>query len=139
MKEKAKVIAYIFRMKNNQKEILVFAHKDFPEAGIQVIGGSVEKGEAFAFALVREILEESGLIVQESDFKKIGLTEYQRKDKLEINHRHYFEMISKDLPDSWTHIVVSDGEDNGLLFDFFWLSIHEAKEHLTGDFGELLG
>lgn len=138
MKEKAKVIAYIFRMKNNQKELLVFSHKDFPEAGVQVVGGTVEKGEAFIPALVREILEESGLVVIESELKKIGLTEYHRKDRLEINHRHYFEMHSSGLPEAWTHVVVSDGEDNGLLFDFFWLPIQEAKERLVGNFGELL-
>ena len=138
MKEKAKVIAYIFRMRNNQKELLVFSHKDFPEAGVQVVGGSIEKGETFGTALVREILEESGLIIQETDLKKIGLTEYHRKDRLEINHRHYFEMMSQDLPEKWTHKVVSDGADNGLLFDFFWLPIHEARERLVGNFGELL-
>ena len=138
MKEKAKVIAYIFRMRNNQKEVLVFSHKDFPEAGVQVVGGTVEKGEAFGPALIREVLEESGLSFLESDFKKVGLTEYQRKDRLEINHRHYFETMSKDLPEKWTHVVVSDGGDNGLLFDFFWLTIHEARERLVGNFGELL-
>lgn len=138
MKEKAKVIAYIFRMSKNQKELLVFTHRDFPEAGIQVVGGSVEKGEAFAAALVREILEESGLTFVETDLKKIGLTEYQRQDRLEINHRHYFEILSQGLPESWTHVVASDGQDNGLLFDFFWLSLREAKERLVGNFGELL-
>ena len=138
MKEKAKVIAYIFRLKNNQKELLVFTHKSFPEAGIQVIGGTVEKNEDFKTAMVREILEESSLIFLENELKKIGLTEYYRKDKIEVNHRHYFEMISKDLPDSWTHKVGSDGSDNGLLFDFFWLTQTEAKELLVGNFGELL-
>jgi len=138
MKEKAKVIAYIFRMRNNQKELLVFAHRDYPEAGLQVVGGTVEKGEGFGPALVREILEESGLSFLESDFSKIGLTEYHRTDRLEVNHRHYFATMSKELPDKWTHIVSSDGSDNGLLFDFFWLPIHEAQEQLVGNFGELL-
>ncbi len=134
--EKTKVISYIYR--NNKTEILVFTHQSFPEAGVQVVGGTLETGEEHIPALVREVFEESGLVVKASDFKKIGVTEYHRKDKPEINHRHYFEMESIGLPETWTHIVVSDGEDNGLLFDFFWLKVGEARSRLVGNFGELL-
>ncbi|MBC7712510.1 MAG: NUDIX domain-containing protein [Rhizobacter sp.] len=134
--EKTKVISYIYR--KNKTEILVFTHQTFPEAGVQVVGGTLETGEEFAPSLVREILEESGLVVDVKYLKKIGQTEYHRQDKPEINHRHYFEMDSDGLPETWTHVVVSDGEDNGLLFDFFWLTIKEAKERLVGNFGELL-
>jgi 8-oxo-dGTP pyrophosphatase MutT (NUDIX family) len=135
---KIKVIAYIYRKRNDQTEVLVFSHADFPEAGIQVVGGTLEEGEDHILALVREILEESGLIVSANDFKKVGETQYQRKDKPELNHRHYFKMHSNGLPDKWSHIVKSTGLDNGMQFDFFWLSTKEAREILTGNFGELL-
>jgi 8-oxo-dGTP pyrophosphatase MutT (NUDIX family) len=135
---KIKVISYIYRIKNNKKELLVFTHVSFPEAGIQVVGGTVESGEDLKSALAREIFEESGLVINEIELVKIGQTEYFRKDKVEKNVRHYFEYHSQDLPDSWSHFVNSTGEDNGLCFNFYWLSCPEAKEQLTGSFGELL-
>lgn len=136
MKEKTKVIAYIFR--KNKQEILVFSHRDMPEAGIQVIGGTVEALEDFPSALIREIMEESGLHLEASELQKIGETKYLRRDLPEVNLRHYYAIFPQNLPDSWAHVVHSTGEDNGLVFDFFWLEIDEAKEVLTGNFGELL-
>jgi 8-oxo-dGTP pyrophosphatase MutT (NUDIX family) len=136
MKEKTKVVAYIFR--NNKQEILVFSHRDMPQAGIQVVGGTVESLENFPSALIREIMEESGLKLEMSELQKIGETKYLRKDRPEVNLRHYYEISPLNLPDSWAHVVHSLGSDNGLVFDFFWLEIHVAKEVLTGNFGELL-
>jgi 8-oxo-dGTP pyrophosphatase MutT (NUDIX family) len=136
MKEKTKVIAYIFR--NNKQEILVFSHRGMPQAGIQVVGGTVGPLENYPSALIREIIEESGLHLEMSELRKIGETKYLRRDIPEVNLRHYYEISPQNLPDSWTHVVQSDGADNGLVFDFFWLEIHEAKAVLTGNFGELL-
>jgi len=136
MKEKTKVIAYIFR--KNKQEILVFSHRDIPEAGVQVIGGTVELLEDLTSALIREIMEESGLCLERSELQKIGETKYLRRDIPEVNLRHYYEISPQNLPDSWAHVVHSQGEDNGLVFDFFWLEIGAAKEVLTGNFGELL-
>lgn len=136
MKEKTKVVAYVFR--KNKQEILVFSHRDIPEAGIQVIGGTVEPLEDFPSALIREIMEESGLRLETSELQKIGETKYLRKDLPEVNLRHYYEISPQNLPDSWAHVVHSNGLDNGLVFDFFWLEILEAKAVLTGNFGELL-
>ncbi|MDD4973337.1 MAG: NUDIX domain-containing protein [Bacteriovorax sp.] len=136
---KKKVIAYIFRTKDSRAEVLVFTHRDFPEAGIQVVGGTVESNENFEEALLREIKEESGLVFKAQDIlKKLGETQYLRKDMAEINHRNYYELKGGDLPDSWSHTVVSNGLDNSLVFDFFWMPISLAKKELTGNFGELL-
>lgn len=132
---KTKVIAYIFRGKS---EILVFSHVDFPEAGLQVVGGTVETGEDFPSALSREILEESGLVIAPEELTKIGETVYKRKDREELNHRHYYSITKNDLPDRWKHIVHSEGEDNGLVFEFFWISLVEAITVLDGNFAELL-
>lgn len=139
MKSKTKVLSYILRTKNSSTEVLVFDHRDYPEAGTQVIGGTVDPGEDLVEALLREILEESGLVFSSSDIKtRLGETTYQRRDIPEINFRHYYLIYSIDLPDTWAHTVHSNGADNGLVFDFFWLPIEKAKKVLTGNFGELL-
>jgi len=136
MREKLKVIAYIFR--NNRSEILVFDHRDIPDAGTQVVGGTVEAGEDFKLALSREIKEESGLNISPGEMTKIGESTYHRQDMPELNHRHYFEILSTDLPETWEHTVSSDGLDNGLVFEFYWLPLDEARDVLVGKFGELL-
>ena len=136
MKSKTKVISYIFR--KNASEVLVFDHRDFPEAGTQVVGGTVEPGEDLVLALHREIFEESGLDLDPAFFMKLGETSYHRKDIPEINHRHYYAIHGEDLPETWSHTVSSDGADDGMVFDFYWLSIDEARTILVGNFGELL-
>lgn len=136
MIQKTKVIAYIFR--KSGQEILVFDHESFPEAGTQVVGGTVEEGEDLKNALSREILEESGLVIAPHELVKLGETTYKRLDREELNHRHYFTVSRDDLPEAWDHIVHSDGEDNEMVFNFFWISIPEAQKRLVGSFGELL-
>ena len=139
MKLKNKVLAYIIRTKDFKTEVLVFTHRDYPEAETQVIGGTVDPGEDLIGALLREIFEESGLKLVKADIeKKLGETRYQRKDIPEINHRHYFLIHKNDLPDSWAHTVHSSGADNGMVFEFFWMKTQDAKVTLTGQMGELL-
>ncbi len=135
---KFKVIAYILRRKSEGFEILVFDHLDFPEAGVQVVGGTVEENEDPKFALIREIKEESGLEYSLNDLQYIGESEYLRKDKPEINLRKYYKILSNNLNENWVHHVASNGEDNGLKFYFYWLTIDQAKEVLTGNFSEFL-
>lgn len=52
-----KVYAYITR----GEQLLVFNHVDFPEAGIQVPGGTLEPDELPESAVLREALKETGL------------------------------------------------------------------------------
>jgi len=53
-----KVTAFIIRRNHAHSELLVFAH---PTAGIQVPAGTVEEGETFEYAVLREVHEETGL------------------------------------------------------------------------------
>ena len=55
-----KVFADILRTNGAGKQLLVYVHVDFPEAGILVPGGSVKLGEDLYNAVFREILEEMG-------------------------------------------------------------------------------
>ena len=61
-----KVTAFITRERNGGKEILLFQH---PNAGVQIPAGTVEPGEAFEAAALREGYEETGL-------EKLQLVQY---------------------------------------------------------------
>ncbi|MFG2125985.1 NUDIX domain-containing protein [Streptomyces sp. NPDC048710] len=43
------------------RELLVFDHRDHPEAGTQVPAGGVDPGELLTDAVLREITEETGV------------------------------------------------------------------------------
>ena len=47
----SKVLAYIVR----GDELLVFRHRDYPEAGLQVPAGTIEQGECSRSAVLREV------------------------------------------------------------------------------------
>ena len=58
---KQKVLVYIIRESARGREVLVFAHRDFPESGLQVPAGTVDPGEPIEAAAYRDVYEESGL------------------------------------------------------------------------------
>ncbi|MFZ4715820.1 MAG: NUDIX hydrolase [Bacteriovoracaceae bacterium] len=138
MLKKTKVLAYIHRDCNGINEVLVFDHVDSPEAGTQVIGGTVEDGEDLREALLREIIEESGLVFHIVDVHPVAQSTYHRKDITEVNFRHYYQIEGSHLEDHWIHTVDSQGEDNNLRFKFYWLDISCAQTQLTGSMGEHL-
>ena len=135
---KKKVICYFLRQNNGERELLVFNHRDYPESGTQVIGGTVEEGEILEETMKREIFEEAGLKIHLTDLRFLGVSEYQRKDRPEINERTYYMLDQQScLPDYWEHTVKSDGEDDGMVFCFYWISVKRAKDILTGNFHEM--
>lgn len=140
MRIKSKVISYFFRMNNGELELLVFDHRDFPNAGTQVIGGTLEVGESMKSSMIREIHEESGILLKEEDIHLVGNTTYHRKEIEEINERTYFVVYNKklSLSDYFEHVVRSTGEDDGMVFNFYWIKAADAKERLTGKFYELV-
>lgn len=58
---RVRTAAYVTREGAGGLEVLVFDHRDHPEAGTQVPAGGVEPGEVLADAVVREVAEETGL------------------------------------------------------------------------------
>ena len=120
---KLKVMAYI----THRNRLLVFRQPDFPEAGIQVPGGSVAAGEPLEVAVRREAFEETGLesLVLSS---YLGDERYDRtpRGQAEIHHRHFYHFHADgDVDDTWEHWErdPSEGEIEQIRFLFSWVTL----------------
>jgi 8-oxo-dGTP diphosphatase len=119
MKNKRKVLAYITKGEEPDMELLIFEQKDEPEAGVQVPGGTVEEDEPLIDALYREITEETG-ITREGLFLlgKVHKYIYYPNGKDTAYERNFFHFGYVGQKTEWEHLVVSDGQDNGMTFQF---------------------
>jgi ADP-ribose pyrophosphatase YjhB (NUDIX family) len=137
MQLQKKVYAYIVR----EDQILVFRHVDFPEAGLQVPGGTVEPGETPSAAVRREAAEETGL----RGLRLVGLLGQVCRDMREfglasLHERYYFLMNLENLaPARWVHDETdpSDGSAGPIALEFFWTSLDDMP-HLSGGLDEML-
>lgn len=133
---KPKVLAYITR--NNDSQVLVFAHKHHSDAGLQVPGGSVEEGEELLAALWREIEEESGLEGLQL-IGQIAKAPFYNPHMDQWQERNVFHLRAGDeVEDTWVHVVKGGGEDLGLHFEFAWLPLDEAAAALCANQGDYL-
>ena len=137
MIKKDKVLAYIYRNYKDSLQVLVFDHPNLPEVNPQVPAGTLKNNEKPQDGVLREIFEESGLSFNKTD-NFLGQFEYIGDYKNELHIRYVFSIMSDGLPDSWSHNVESDDEDNGQIFNFYWLPLEEAKEKLVADLGKYL-
>lgn len=117
-----KSVALVLRAADRGQEVLVFTH---PWAGVQVPKGTVEPGEAPAQAALRELHEESGLVL-DGPAHPIGTWERDLGDG-EIHRWHLFAIVaSTGLPDRWTHVATGSIEEEGLAFAYRWLPVDPA-------------
>lgn len=73
----------------------------------------------------REVKEESGL-TQFSSIQFLGETTFFKEVTQEMHHRHYYQLhFEEDGPDFFQHIVTGHGEDENLVFDYYWVQIDE--------------
>ena len=136
---KQKVLAYIIQ----DDRLLVFRHTQFPEAGIQVPGGTVEQGEALDQAVLREAAEETGLeslrLVtclgsQDYDLAEFGLDSGWMR-------RHFYHLaLGGEAPETWLSYEwqPSDGSPAPIEFEFFWVRLPDEVPELAGDQGAML-
>lgn len=127
-----KVLAYVVRA----GRLLVFRHRDHPDAGLQVPAGTLEPGEAPDVGALRETEEETG----RSGFglvRKLGVSEYEfrerfeGRDRRELHERHVFLLAPPpDLPEQWSYLAEAGKGD--FWFEFFWLPL-DAEIRLAGD------
>lgn len=128
-----KVLAYITR----GDELLVFEHAGNPDAGIQVPAGTVEPGESLEKAVLREVQEETGLDITDQP-RSLGRFEWFRKDRNEIHGRNVFHFEIETDEEEWLHAVDGKGEDQELVFQFYWLPIAKVAPILAADQGAYL-
>lgn len=124
-----KAYAYVTRKEAESRELLVFEHPN-PEGGVQIPKGGIEDGESPREAVVREVKEESGLTEFES-IQSLTTDVWEHHEKPKSYRRHFFHLIAEESRDQWRHTVTGDGEDEGVVYDYFWIlpgSISLARE-----------
>lgn len=136
-----KVYAYIVHPFCNRDHLLVFRHLDFPEAGIQVPGGTVEPGEPLQAAAMREAFEETGLnglhLVDKLGMVRFDMQPYGLD---EVHHRYYFHLsLASDPETTWIahEETPSDGSEGPIAFRFFWVPLDQVPA-LSGGLDEML-
>ena len=134
-----KAICYVVR----GGQLLVFRHRDYPEAGLQVPAGTLLAGEAPASGAIRETEEETG----RSGFqivRALGAIDHEFRDTFagterhELHERHFFLLAPPPgLSECWSHLA-EEGEGNGdFWFEFSWVPL-TPELTLAGDQHALL-
>ena len=88
-------------------DVLVFRH---PLAGVQLVKGTLESGEAVAVGALRELAEESGV-------RAVVTADLGAADIVEGQTWHFVRVEAVGLPDAWSFDTADDG---GHRFAFFW-------------------
>ena len=133
-----KVYAYIT---TPEGQLLVFDHLDFPDAGVQVPGGTVEPEETEDAAVMREAEEETGLpalrLVQKLGVERRNMAEFGLTG---IHERHYYHLTLPHKERSeWIGYeeTPSDGSPSPIALRFYWIEIGEAGI-LSGGLDEMI-
>ena len=124
---KTKVVAYITR----GADMLVFAHRDHPDLGLQVPAGTLEPDEDPAAAVLREAFEETGLSGL-SLLRYLGQCDFDISVlRPEIHTRHFYHLDATgiDTPPRWTHVekYPSGGDISEIVYECFWLPLADLK------------
>lgn len=129
-----RAFGYVTRTKNGTRQVLVFSKQNDPEAGIQIPGGGIEPEEMPLEGVRREIVEETGLLdcIVERELA-VDTWEYHIGNLHQRIERHFFLLSVNNAPDEWEHHVTGKGEDNGLVFLYFWISSPGEVQLVPGD------
>lgn len=116
-----KVLAYVTRRPG---EILVLEHSpEYPDAGVQVPAGGMDEGEIPAEAVVREVSEETGLVLAGPVYLESRKWPTEAPSRI----RHYFWLVApEETPDRWSHVVRSGDGDNGMIFTLSFVDRRSA-------------
>jgi 8-oxo-dGTP diphosphatase len=124
-----RALAYI----TNANRLLVFRQPDFPEAGIQVPGGTLEPGEIPIEGVLREGTEETGL----ADLAvNTFLGDHVNTCNNTLYHRYFFHLTCPgNPPETWQHyeLFPSIGDPTPILFDLFWVPLPDGVPPLKAE------
>ena len=109
-----KVTALITRPGPAGPELLVFEH---PHAGVQLPAGTVEEGESFEAAAMREAWEETGALGL-TLVGEVGAGQWRGQDR-----RLFHLRATVEMPDEW-QVMTPDG--GGLIWWCYWTTIDDA-------------
>ena len=93
---KTYTLGFLFR---NGKIILAAKKRKIGVGKINGYGGRVEEGEDRVACLVREIVEECGVIVEKENCKELGYIDFHFEDKPDFNQRVYIYRIHEFFGD----------------------------------------
>ncbi len=132
-----KVLAYVVL----ERRLLVFTQPDAPEAGLQVPAGTVEPGEDLAEAVLRELVEESGL-QDLSPPRLLGTRTVDMRPfgKAECHERHFFSLrLLAPAPHRWRHWERHSSDGLGpIAYDLHWHALDLGLPELAAGQGALL-
>lgn len=123
---------FIRHTPQGQAQLLVYSA---PDGSLRFPGGTADEGEDLLDGLTRELHEETGI----SDFKvlrKLGTHAYYKPDVRKYVERHdYLLQTMTPLPDTFSFVVHSHDKDDGMVFDYHWMS-HDEIAQLDWEFRE---
>ena len=117
-----RVLAYVTRERAGVKQLLVFDHRDHPDAGTQVPAGRLDPGESLEECLHRELDEEAGL--RGTIVRALGRPDWPAR----YDNRAFEVHAEGDPPDEWEHEVHGTGDDAGLVFSYRWETVRPDLE-----------
>ena len=132
-----KVICFVVR----DGRLLVFRHRDHPEAGVQVPAGTLHPREAPEAGAIRETEEETGrrgyrIVAALGEYDHEFRNTFAGRERHELHHRHVFRLEPPSgLPESWSHL--GEEGDGDFWFEFSWVPIGPGLV-LAGDQHRLL-
>jgi 8-oxo-dGTP pyrophosphatase MutT (NUDIX family) len=113
-----KVTALITRPGPDGPEVLVFDHG---AAGVQLPAGTVEAGEPFEAAVLREAWEETGALGLEL-VRELAVIRHRSPARVELR-RVYHLRSTIEMPDQW---VVATPDGGGTVWTCFWTTLDDA-------------
>ncbi|MGK9167614.1 NUDIX domain-containing protein [Inquilinus limosus] len=121
------------------RDLLVLAHPDHPDAGLQVPAGTVQRGESPAEAAARELLEETGIgRARIVNFLGEALDDMRLFGRQELHRRFFYHATFDDVgPDRWFHWE-EHGGNSPIRFELFWWNSLHGLPGLTAGHGDLL-
>ena len=117
-KQVHKVVPIVIRRREGL-EILAFRH---PQAGTQLVKGTLEDSERPEDAALRELAEESGI----GDAAVVRPLGQMTLRQIAQHWRFFLCRVPRPLKDQWTFFTQDDG---GHLFAFFWHKLNQPPDN----------